>query len=69
MWLKLARLGDVFTAYRSADGVNWTEVGQATIDFSDDIYLGMMASGGSINGNVTGVFDEPMINRFKIPLG
>ena len=65
MWLKLARLGDVFTAYRSADGVNWTEVGQATIDFSDDIYLGMMASGGSTNGNVTGVFDEPMINRFN----
>lgn len=29
-WLRLTRAGDVFTAYRSADGAQWTEIGNVT---------------------------------------
>ena len=30
-WVKLSRRGDIFTGYQSADGITWTQVGQATI--------------------------------------
>jgi hypothetical protein len=30
-WVRLDRAGDVFTAYQSPDGVNWTRVGSDTI--------------------------------------
>ena len=30
-WLKISRIGNVFTAYRSADGANWTQHGSVTL--------------------------------------
>jgi glucose/arabinose dehydrogenase/regulation of enolase protein 1 (concanavalin A-like superfamily) len=30
-WLKLTRAGNVFTAYQSADGINWTQFAQSTL--------------------------------------
>ena len=40
-WLKLARVGNVFTGSISSDGVNWTQVGQATIPMSATIEVGL----------------------------
>jgi M6 family metalloprotease-like protein len=45
-WLKVQRLGDVFSCYKSADGVTWTQVGASrTIVMNPTLYAGMAAAG------------------------
>jgi endonuclease/exonuclease/phosphatase family metal-dependent hydrolase len=48
-WLKLTRTGNVFTGYRSADGVTWTLVDSDTIPMSATIYVGV-AVGSHVYG-------------------
>lgn len=43
-WVKLTRAGNVFTAYRSSDGVNWTPVASDTIAMNATIYVGVAVS-------------------------
>jgi fibronectin type 3 domain-containing protein len=43
-WVRLVRGGNAFTAYRSADGTNWTALGSTTISMPDSIYLGLAVS-------------------------
>jgi len=44
-WVKLARSGNSFTAYVSADNVYWTQVGTTqTITMATDVYIGMAAA-------------------------
>jgi beta-glucanase (GH16 family) len=43
-WVKLTRVGDVFTGYFSTDGVAWTQVGSQTIAMPSTIYLGLPAT-------------------------
>jgi endoglucanase Acf2/uncharacterized protein YjdB len=41
-WLKIKRVGNVFTAYYSADGTTWTQVGTSkTISMATSIYVGL----------------------------
>lgn len=40
-WLKITRLGDDFLYAYSENGINWTDVGQVTVDMDDEIYLGL----------------------------
>ena len=40
-WIRLVRQGDTFTAFESADGVNWNQYGTETIAMSDTVYLGL----------------------------
>jgi len=41
-WLKLVRSGNSFTAYRSSDGVTWSQLGSAvTISMASNIYVGL----------------------------
>src|SRR5438034_3753707 len=42
-WLRLKRVGNVFTGYRSTDGVNWTQVGTVTLALPSTLYFGMAA--------------------------
>ncbi len=39
-WLRLNRVGNVFTGYGSYDGTNWTQLGTVTIAMPAQIYLG-----------------------------
>ena len=41
IWVRLARVGNVFTAYRSPDGVTWTVIGSTTVAMGQSIYLGL----------------------------
>lgn len=44
-WIKLVRTGDQFTAFRSADGSDWTQVGSArTIAMGSQVYVGLAAT-------------------------
>lgn len=42
-WLKVGRIGDVFTGYASADGKSWTAVGNARLSMSFDVLAGLVA--------------------------
>ena len=43
-WVRLVRTGDLFDAYRSADGVSWTKIGSDTIQMGDTVYVGLAAT-------------------------
>ena len=57
-WLKLTRSGSVITAYTSADGSTWTEIGTATVSLTDPVTIGIFVcshNGGELN---TSTFDN-----------
>src|SRR5262249_55037100 len=62
-WLRLVRQGNVFTAYESADGVNWVQVGTpVAVDMASDVYIGLALTGDNAGHPdselATAVFDN-----------
>ena len=57
-WVKLERSGSVLTAYRSADGVNWTLVGSDTITMGSTVYVGLAVSSHDNAVLATATFDN-----------
>jgi hypothetical protein len=47
LWVKITRVGDVFTAYRSANGTTWTNIGSQTITMAENAYMGLALAGVS----------------------
>jgi regulation of enolase protein 1 (concanavalin A-like superfamily) len=43
-WIRLTRVGDVFTAYRSPDNVNWFVVGSTSIGLVSQTNVGMVVT-------------------------
>jgi glucose/arabinose dehydrogenase len=43
-WLRLARVGNVYTGYSSTDGVNWTPVASVTMNLGDSLFVGLAAT-------------------------
>ena len=61
-WLRLTRLGNVFTAERSADGVTWVASSPTTITMASTIYIGLAVAAHSNSDNLaTAVFDQVAI--------
>jgi regulation of enolase protein 1 (concanavalin A-like superfamily) len=48
-WLRLNRVGNVFTGFGSCDGTNWTALGSATITMPGQIYLGLVVTSHAAN--------------------
>ena len=48
-WVRLTRAGTTVTAYRSTDGVTWTNIGSQTITLSSTAYIGL-----GVTSNVSG---------------
>jgi len=59
-WFRLARVGNVFTASESSDGVTWFTVGSTTIAMSGTYVAGMAISSGGTAVNDT-TFDNVMV--------
>jgi hypothetical protein len=57
-WVRLTRAGNVITAFESADGVNWTTVGSATITLPASVLVGLAVSSHTTTALATGVFDN-----------
>ncbi len=55
-WLRLARVGSVFTGFGSYDGTNWTELGTETNTMPNQIYVGLAVASGATNQSVTASF-------------
>ena len=58
-WVRLTRVGNLFTAYRSADGVTWTQVGTAqTITMGTSVYIGLAVTAADNNQLNISTFDN-----------
>lgn len=55
-WVRLTRSGDVFTAYSSTDGVNWTQIGTLTLSLPATIDLGLAADSHTTGQTLTAQF-------------
>jgi hypothetical protein len=57
-WVRLVRSGSTITAYTSADGSTWTQVGVATITFTDPLTAGLIVCSHSAGQLGTATFDN-----------
>jgi regulation of enolase protein 1 (concanavalin A-like superfamily) len=60
-WLKLQRNGNLFSAYESADGVNWTLVGTESITMGTTVYVGLTVTSHTTGASATCTFDGVVI--------
>ncbi len=64
-WVRLARTNNAFTAYKSADGVNWTQAGTATLSLSNtSYYVGLAVCAHNDGAISTATFDNVTVNGF-----
>ncbi len=61
-WLKLVRTGNVFSGYRSNDGVNWTKCGEQTIYMGSSCYIGLAVTSHNNSSVCTATFDNITVN-------
>ncbi len=65
-WLRLVREGDVFYAYHSLDGTNWTLLRSTSVAMSDQCYVGLAVCNHN-NGTLNqAVFDHVSITNETI---
>ena len=57
-WLKLTRSGSTITAYSSADGSTWTQVGTTTISMTDPVTIGLFNCAHNASALNTATFDN-----------
>ncbi|MGB6220313.1 DUF6807 family protein [Haloferula sp.] len=43
-WVKITRVGNLFTGFHSSDGLNWSSVGSETIGMGQTVHLGLVVS-------------------------
>jgi hypothetical protein len=55
-WIKLVRIGNVFSAYISANGSSWTLVGTTTVVMNSTVLIGLAATSQNTSTTETGVF-------------
>ncbi|MBI3684011.1 MAG: IPT/TIG domain-containing protein [Acidobacteria bacterium] len=61
-WVRVVRAGNTFTAYHSADGSSWTQLGTAvTIAMPASAYVGVAVSSENNTALTTGVMDSATI--------
>jgi len=57
-WVRIVRRGNVFTSYRSADGVKWQFIGSDTINMSATLYVGLAVCSHNLGALNTATFDH-----------
>ena len=66
-WLRLTRVGDLFTGYVSADGASWSIVGSTTVAMGDDVRIGLSVTSHNTFQRSTAVFDGLAIENAAPP--
>jgi hypothetical protein len=61
-WVRVTRVGDVFTAYRSVDGSTWTNMGSATITMGADVAIGLALTSHAAGDLCSGTIDNITVN-------
>lgn len=67
VWVKLTRSGHTITAWRSADGTNWTPVGTDTIAMSSSVLVGLAVNSHSDGAVATATFDNVTVTSDTAP--
>ena len=67
-WFRLERVGNVFTASESSDGVKWFPVGTRTVPMSSTYLLGLAVSSNNSSVNMS-YFDHVSAYGFSGSLG
>ncbi|MBU5593781.1 hypothetical protein KQI76_01240 [Amphibacillus sp. MSJ-3] len=69
-WLKLVRDGNEVTGYASPDGETWTKVGEKTIDFDENVYVGFAVDAAKNTNEIdnynTAVFSDISTTMAKV---
>jgi len=60
-WVRLVRSGLTITAYKSADGTSWTQVGSLSAAFPDTCYVGLAVASGDVSSLNAARFSNVMI--------
>ena len=63
--MKLQRNGNLFSAYESADGVNWTLVGTDTIAMGTTVYVGLAVTSHTTGAAATCTFDNVTFSNLR----
>lgn len=66
-WVRLVRAGNTWSAYRSADGSDWTLTGSATFDMARTVYAGLVAADDNDAELTTAVFDNVTVAEVNTP--
>lgn len=66
-YVRLTRAGNVFTASRSVDGVNWTVVGSETMNVATTIYAGIAVSSHVTGALATAQFAQTVVTGGGVP--
>lgn len=56
-WVKLERIGSLFNAYQSADGVTWILVGSDTVAMDATVFVGLATVSKDTLNTATAQFD------------
>ncbi len=68
-WVKLVRAGNVFTAYRSSDGLTWTTVGTDTIPMNATALIGLAVTSHTDGTVARATFDHVSVVSTGLPPG
>ena len=66
-WVQVVWSGSAFSSYMSPDGINWTQIGSATISMGSSMYVGLGVSSDSTTELATATFDNVSINSSTTP--
>jgi endonuclease/exonuclease/phosphatase family metal-dependent hydrolase/regulation of enolase protein 1 (concanavalin A-like superfamily) len=61
-WVRLTRIGNDFTAYRSVDGLTWTTVGTVTVPMASTIYVGLAVVSHLDGAVANATFSDTAVN-------
>jgi hypothetical protein len=61
-WVRLVRVGNLFTGYVSSNGVDWTLLNIRTVTMPETVYLGLVVSSGSANTANVAEFSNVMVD-------
>jgi regulation of enolase protein 1 (concanavalin A-like superfamily) len=68
-WLRLKRVGNVFTGYASYDGQTWTQLDSVTMPLASQLYVGVAVSSHSTSRATTARFGDITEMRGNVVLG
>ncbi len=61
-WLRIQRVGNVFSLQTSVNGINWSPAGSVTVSMNNCLLVGIFAESINFNTTTTAVFDNVSIS-------
>jgi uncharacterized repeat protein (TIGR03806 family) len=62
-WVKLIRVGDTFTGYISADGLNWQRIDSIAVPMAKKIYVGVAVTAHNNSALNSSLFDNVEVSK------